>query len=414
MSPTDSPGLHLEAHAAQRPELVVPLAAAEAPQHGLLERVHPLPVEPEGEADVAEGERPGGHGQERGRCRVGRVARIRSGECAAVRGEGRRPPRARARRRWRGWPPPAWRGRGSAARRASSWKRRTMGVAGFEQEHGPQPGVRQLLQVRHRVEHRRQVEPHLHEDVDEVPHVPVEDGERAEEEPQAAREERGQRDGRQEPQPGERRGAPHDHGDEGQRHEREEEVDQLGGHHRQWIDHLRYRHLADEPLVVEEAVGRAGDRDRDEGPGQEASQEEEREGRQVHPHDGLEDDGVDDHLQEGVEERPAHPQHAALVADLEVAHDQHRDELAVAPQVGDRVRDARSPAAPRLPLCVEPVQRRVDVERLLAQERGGPLDPEPGPERARREELQVGEPHRDDLPRGARSARPPARRTPPG
>ena len=50
----------------------------------------------------------------------------------------------------------------------------------------------------------------------------------------------------------------------------------------------------------------------------------------IYRHDVREDEGQDDHDEEGIEDRPHEPQDGALVACLEVSGDEAAEEVAVA------------------------------------------------------------------------------------
>ena len=71
------------------------------------------------------------------------------------------------------------------------------------------------------------------------------------------------------------------------------------------------------------------DRDAEEQPGEETGEKEDGEVPLRRLHDGGEDHGVDHHQEQRVQHRPEQPENAALVADLQLAHDEHRHQRPV-------------------------------------------------------------------------------------
>ncbi len=134
----------------------------------------------------------------------------------------------------------------------------------------------------------------------------------------------------------------HHQADEDQ--EPEPQIHQLGEHSSGGQDLPREVHLGDKAGGVDDAVSGGREGGREEDPGQEGHQQEERVGHPLtgNAKDDREDEGEDKHQTQGVHESPGVPQDRLLVLAPEVSHRHMPEKASPLPEVchgGPKVED---------------------------------------------------------------------------
>ena len=168
----------------------------------------------------------------------------------------------------------------------------------------------------------------------DVPEERVQRGDRERDPGHHAREERAQRE--REPHGVARLGnAEQAQDDDDDEHHRE--ADEVGRHDREWDELARKTNLADEIRVLEQAARRRLRGRGEEHPGRQPAEEEEPVVAAPHLGDApekRENEQVDRHQDEWMQERPGEAEHGAAVLGPEIPPEEAPEELAVTDYVG--------------------------------------------------------------------------------
>ena len=124
-----------------------------------------------------------------------------------------------------------------------------------------------------------------------------------------------------------------------ERDQADREAHGAGDHGAGGEDDLGELHLPDEPLAAGDRAGRRAERDREPLPRQDGGEDEQRVVRRAAVEDDLDEDDVDRHLEERVEDPPDLAEHGVDVRPLHVRRDHVADEPATAQQLHDSFGD---------------------------------------------------------------------------